>query len=363
MIDAGEIPNPLAASTDISKVIRMEYGSDIQYMEMVEEALPIWRAWNAELSETVFHETGVAMFSRKEVKKGDYEFDSLQLSTRRGHNAERVNQNEITRRFPAWETAAYVDGFYHHKGGFAESGRAVELLTEKAKGEGVSVYPYFEVANIKYRSNTLVEITSNDHKSIQGNKVLVSAGAWTRFLVPELQSVMKVSGHPVFHLKTKNVDLFRPDVFPVFTADISNTGWYGFPAHPKSGVIKIANHGIGLDLHPTNDERVVLPEDFDALRAFLNDTFPSLLDAEIVYTRRCLYCDTLDEHFWIARHPEIENLFVASGGSGHGFKFAPILGPLIADCIEGKPNPWLDRFKWRFLDRTTQGEEASRNRV
>ena len=62
----------------------------------------------------------------------------------------------------------------------------------------------------------------------------------------------------------------------------------------------------------------------------LDASFPALTDAPIVATRCCLYCDTPDEHFWIGRHPEAPGLTVASGDSGHGFKFAPVLGRLIA---------------------------------
>ena len=85
-----------------------------------------------------------------------------------------------------------------------------------------------------------------------------------------------------------------------------------------------------------------------------------LAEAPIVYTRRCLYCDTLDEHFWIDRHPHVEGLAVAAGGSGHGFKFAPVLGGLIADAIEARGNSWLPKFAWRALEATAGGEEAAR---
>ena len=74
----------------------------------------------------------------------------------------------------------------------------------------------------------------------------------------------------------------------------------------------------------------------------------------------CLYNDTLDEHFWIDHHPEKEGLSVATGGSGHGFKFGPVLGDLIADVVEGRPNEWADLFRWRELSPDTTGEEASR---
>lgn len=80
----------------------------------------------------------------------------------------------------------------------------------------------------------------------------------------------------------------------------------------------------------------------------------------MVYTRRCLYADTLDEHLWIDRHPEIAGLSVATGGSGHGFKFAPLLGALIADSVEKRDNPWLHKFRWRELLPETAGEEAAR---
>ena len=142
-------------------------------------------------------------------------------------------------------------------------------------------------------------------------------------------------------------------------ADSARTGWYGFPLL-REGIVKVARHGVGVRLHPEHDERVVHEEDFAQLRIFLEDTFPALLDAEITYTRRCLYTDTLDEHFWIDRHPEKEGLSVATGGSGHGFKFGPVFGELIADVVEGKPNDWAAKFRWRVLDPETQGVEASR---
>ncbi|MEO8396610.1 MAG: sarcosine oxidase, partial [Chloroflexota bacterium] len=75
---------------------------------------------------------------------------------------------------------------------------------------------------------------------------------------------------------------------------------------------------------------------------------------------RCLYCDTRDEHFWIDRHPQRPGLTVAAGGSGHAFKFAPVLGGLIADAMEAKPNDWLPKFRWRTLE-SMQGQEASRH--
>jgi glycine/D-amino acid oxidase-like deaminating enzyme len=70
----------------------------------------------------------------------------------------------------------------------------------------------------------------------------------------------------------------------------------------------------------------------------------------------------LDEHFWIAQHPSRPGLTVAAGGSGHAFKFAPVLGSIIADAVEGRQNPILQKFRWRILSPDTVGEEATRYR-
>jgi glycine/D-amino acid oxidase-like deaminating enzyme len=208
--------------------------------------------------------------------------------------------------------------------------------------------------------NRVVGVRTRTGEVVAAGHVLVAAGAWTPWLVPELAVVMRASGHPVFHLSVAALERFVPPNFIVFTADISNSGWYGFPLHPREAVIKIANHGVGQQLHPENDPRLVGEEDMARLREFLETTFPALVDALVVYTRRCLYCDTLDEHLWIDRHPLLEGLTVAAGGSGHGFKFAPILGDVIADAIEGRRDPWLHRFRWRELRPETAGEEAAR---
>ncbi|HXV86725.1 MAG TPA: FAD-dependent oxidoreductase, partial [Gemmatimonadales bacterium] len=107
--------------------------------------------------------------------------------------------------------------------------------------------------------------------------------------------------------------------------------------------------------------RPVSPAAQEHLRQFLAGTLPALADAPVVYTRLCLYADTQDGDFWIARDPERPGLTVASGDSGHGFKFAPVIGPVIADAVEGRDNPVLERFRWRPEVRLARAREAARH--
>jgi glycine/D-amino acid oxidase-like deaminating enzyme len=162
----------------------------------------------------------------------------------------------------------------------------------------------------------------------------------------------------VFHLVPADPAPFAAERFPVFGADIAETGYYGFPLS-REGVVKIANHGVGRTVHPGDEtERVVTAEDEAALRAFLAETFPALAGARIARTRVCVYGDTWDGHFWIDADPDREGLVIAAGGSGHGFKFAPVLGDVIADAAEGKTHP---KFRHRPGVRPARTEEAARH--
>lgn len=359
LIDEGAQPHPLAATTDISKVVRMEYGTDEQYMEMVEDSITGFHEWNERFDDVLYHETGVTMFTRLAMTPGGFEYESYQTLLRRGHSPERLGPEEISRRFPAWKPGEYVDGFFHAVGGYAESGRVLSHVRTWAETDGVRMIDGL-VVEIEVESGRAVGALTDGGQRIAADHFVVATGSWAPKLVPELEAEMKSTGHPVFHLKIDDPELFTPPLFGAFTADVARTGWYGFPFHPLEGVIKIANHGIGVSIDPAHDAREVAISDEQALRHFLSFTFPALVDAPIVFTRLCLYCDTRDEHLWIDHHPRIEGLTIASGGSGHGFKFAPVLGSLIADAVESIPNPWLDKFRWRHLAQETGGEEAAR---
>ena len=356
VVDPGPVPHPLAASTDISKVVRMEYGTDVEYMAMVDESIDGWHRWNALLGETLYHETGVTMFSRDEMAPGGFEFESFANLQARGHHPERLRGDALAKRFPAWNGDVWKDGFFHARGGFAESGRVVAALARHARNVGIEIDEGQTIGALPDRATRVDSVSTREGRTYTPGHLLVCAGAWTPWIVPELQAVMRASGHPVFHLKPQDPARFRPPEFVTFTADVSRTGWYGFPVHPREGVVKIANHGVGTLTHPDRGARVVSPADHHLLETMLPETFPALAGCRVVYTRLCLYNDTLDGHLWIDRHPRLANVTVGAGGSGHAFKMGPILGALMADAVQGRTNPRLGRFRWRKIEAKDQEE-------
>lgn len=361
LINPDTIPHHLAASTDITKAVRMEYGSDQETMRMVETCIKRWREWNDFFEEELYHEVGFLMLSHEslESERQRYEWNSYQNLLAAGYDLQRLGAEEIRRRFPAVNTAHYVEAVFNPTAGYVQSGRVVEVLADYGRDIGVDIFEGQTAADFVIEKGHIRGVRTREGETFFCDQALVAAGAHTPYLLPELQPFIKATGHPVFWLKPADPAHFQPPQFAVFAADISNTGWYGFPYFPQHGVVKVAKHAAGLVLHPDKDDRQVHDAEVAGMRQFLAYTFPELVDAPLVYTRRCLYTDTLDGQFWIDRHPEIEGLAVSSGGSGHAMKMAPLLGELAADVVEGQDNPFLARYRWRELAaETVQIEEA-----
>ncbi len=291
LMDPGPIPHPRAASTDISKAVRMDYGSDELYMSLMEEAFEIWDQWNRERTQALYHEDGFLVLSPAEMRPGSFEYESFQMLQKRGHSAERLSSKTLRSRFPAWNAEKYGDGYFNPRAGWA------------------------------------------------------ATGTWSPLLSNRLSTVISQVAQPIFYFRPKNVDLYKAHVFPVWAADLSHTGWYGFPV-TRDGTVKVSNHGPGRKVHP-DDNRETVTGDEVRCRKFLGDNLPSLAEAPLASSRTCLYCDSWDGNFYIDHDPELPGLVYATGGSGHAFKFAPVLGRIVADVVELKPNPYSSRFAWR----------------
>lgn len=359
LVDPGPLPHALAASTDISKAVRAAYGADEDYTALAEHSIKLWRKWNEEFGTKLYHEVGVMFVRCRKMDPTDFEYESFKLLEKRGLKVVRMNRPQVWKRFPAWNPELYRDGVLEIEAGYAESGRAVAMLIERTKAVGVKLCERVKFSRLEQRGNRVSGIVLNDEQRIAADFVVMAVGAWTPYLLPFTRRFFRATGQPVFHLKPSEPELFAPERFPVFGADITTTGYYGFPLN-RDGVVKIANHGAGREMSPDSPERNVIPEEEENLREFVASTFPSLANAAIVYTRVCMYCDTHDGHFWIARDPEREGLVVAAGDSGHGFKFAPVLGEIIADAVEGKDNPLLEKFRWRPEVRAGTATDAAR---
>ncbi len=344
VVDPGPVPHPMAASNDISRMVRMDYGNDRLYSLLAAEAIEGWHRWNIEWGRDYYHEDGFLLLTSQPMADGGFEADSFTMLTGDRWPLRLLGEAEIAEGFPGWGER-YINGYLNPRAGWAEAGATIAALARVAETADVRIVSGFRAASIIEEEGRAAGVRSSDGAEIRAGEIVVAAGVWTPTLLPKLSNVMWTAGQPIFYFAPPDPERYRPPQFPPWGADIPRSGWYGFPAN-GDGIVKIANHGPGHRV-PPDTVREVQPGDEDRLRRFLRESFPELADAPLSGSKMCVYCDTWDGDFWIGRDPDLPGLTVATGGSGHAFKFAPVLGWLVADAVEGKDNSYSQRFAWR----------------
>ena len=345
--DPGPVPHPLAASNDVSRMVRMDYGDDGLYSSLCAEAIEGWHRWNADWGQELYHEDGFLLMSSVPMAAGSFEQDSYSLLTQRGFPLERLSPGDLAGSYPHWNSDHYIDGYFNPRAGWVEAGEVTATLAKDAIQAGVIIVTGFSAVKLLQVGEKVIGAVASDGVDLRADWVVIAAGVWTPILLPELADRMWPVGQPIFYLKPQHPENYRAPSFPPWGADIPRSGWYGFPANGE-GIVKMANHGPGRRVH-ADSERVTTPNEEAHCREFLTGSLPSLAYLRLHGSKICLYCDTWDGDFWISRDPEREGLVVSTGGSGHAFKFAPVLGKLAADALEGVDNPYNSRFDWRPL--------------
>ncbi|MHC5065058.1 MAG: FAD-dependent oxidoreductase [Planctomycetota bacterium] len=350
LIDSGPLPRPndLAASVDSSRAVRSEYGDDLFYVDLAKQAMEHWREdWNQRWGETLFEEAGMLLASSQSLEGESFESHCYRSVCERGEQVERMDSSTLVRKFPQWSAETWVDGYFNPAAGFARAERTLRLLLDDAVAAGVEMHGSCSMAQLISSGDQIIGIRSTDAREFHGDAVLLASGAWSPELLPELEPVLRASAQTLVYFKPDDPSPFAADRFPFWAWDIARLGWYGFPAS-EDGLVKVGHHGPGRAL--PLDQREADPNIEPALRTFLRATLPALAKAPAAATKVCLYTDSIDGDFWIGPVPGRAGLFVATGGSGHGFKFAPLLGDLIANSVEGVSDPRLERFAWRKPD-------------
>ena len=357
--EQGDIPNPRASSTDVSKAIRRTWyvGDNDTYVELAERSALQWEAWEKRGGRPLLHRAG-ALFVVSDFEPGDPMHESYRFLRARGAAVEMLQAAEVRQRFPMFTVADDQVGVYDPWAGYLESGVAVATMAGIAAAEGAVL-----------RDNTAVDRVAEEAGAVtvdvagraEGyDAVLVCGGAWMGRLLPELAGEMRVTRQEMLLLRPDQTEPYRYPAMPVWALDPDSEGWYGFPLLAE-GVVKVALDLAGELADADIDRRGTTEFRERALR-LVADFMPTLADATVTEGRTCLYTSSPDDDFVIDAAPGCHRLFVAGAGSGHGFKFGGSLGPLIVDAVEGRPNPLGERFhigtRFRIGERFGGGERG-----
>jgi glycine/D-amino acid oxidase-like deaminating enzyme len=140
LLDSGPLPHVRASSTDLCKVVRMDYGADDLFTDLAAEAMIGWDRWNASWPEPLYCETGFALMAGGAMVPGSFEHESFTRMQARDVPVERIDGDALCARFPVWVATGLTDGYFNPRAGWAASGRVMERLIAEARAGGVAIH-------------------------------------------------------------------------------------------------------------------------------------------------------------------------------------------------------------------------------
>ena len=315
------------SSHGLTRIIRLGYYEHPSYVPLLRRAYALWRELEAASGRKLLHVTGIAEIGPPEgaVVKG-----TLASSRLHGLRHETLSAAELMRRFPAFRLPPDYVAVVQPDGGFVEVEPSIAAHVALATAAGAQVRSGERVRAIEPRAGSVRIVT--DRGMVEAGAAIVTAGAWTKSLLPGLAGPLRATREVMAWFEPTDAGLFS--AFPVFLLESRHGMHYGFP--PQGGVgigagIKVAKHHHRNEtVDPDRYDRTVSAADEALIRAAVADHLPAANGA-LLAAQTCLYTMTPDGDFLIDRVPGAENVVVASPCSGHGFKFAPVIGEILAD--------------------------------
>jgi len=350
LIDAYGPGNSRSSSGDESRIIRMGYGADEIYTRSAVRALAQWKNLFAVVEETLFFQTGVLWL----VHDGDpYPAQTIEVLQRVGVRYEQLTIDELGTRYPQFALEGISWGLFEPESGVILARRAVQAVVREAIRCGVEYLQDAVAApNEMQKLNHLMTVGG---VQVSAKTFVFACGPWLPKLFPRLLAErIHPTRQEVFYFGAPNGDSrFHDSAMPAWIDFKEET--YGLPDIDGRGIkMAIDRHGSPFD--PDNGDRIASPEAVAEVRRCLARRLPALKDAPLLESRVCQYENTSNGDFLIDRHPELENVWLIGGGSGHGFKHGPVVAAYLAARIEGAPASIEPRFT--FESKKTTCERA-----
>jgi len=392
----GQFPPSDAASVDTSRIIRTDY-SDPDYSVFGAEAQTHWRKQGDHEvgGQGRYSEVGIVITAatpdgppKVGTKTGMYyartSWENVSDIARISGTPEKVVElpsRKAIQEFLGTDGNAGDWGYANMMSGWADNGAGMRWLYEKVEKTGRVNFVDAEVRELVTKGKRVTGAKLKDGRVLEADIVFVAAGAWTGGLI-DLRGRCEATGHTLGYIGLTQEEQDKLEKHPVvlnFT-----TGLFFIP--PRDRLLKVARHGYGylnpkvvrraLPLSPEHVRKSIVaslpwtlrddgveafaPEAEKDLRYALKNMLPikGLEKRPWKKQRICWYSDTRDADWLVDWHPGWEGLFIATGDSGHGFKFLPILGDKLVDVLEGKGGNLGEKWRWKHVDDDGLGRET-----
>jgi sarcosine oxidase len=348
-----DIPHAMGSSHGVTRIIRLPYHEDPAYVPLLRRAYELWREIEALVGERLLTITG-------SLDGGPEDGPLFQgaLASARAHGLPHkvLTAAAINQRFPGYRLPPHVRALYQPEGGFVASERAILAHVRAAQEAGADIRARERVLDWTAREDGEgVTVTTLKGRYTAGQLIL-TAGAWMPELAEALRRLAVPERQVLAWLQPKRPALFTPGQFPVFNLDVEEGRYYGLPIYEVPGFKFGRYHHRGETARADEIRREIDAEDERLLRQFAERYFPDGCGPTMAL-RSCMFTNTPDGHFIVARHPEHHQVIIASPCSGHGYKFCSVIGEILADLATSRGSSRHD-ISFLGLDRSALAATA-----
>jgi sarcosine oxidase len=341
-LDAFPAGHTLGSSHGESRIIRMAYYEHPSYVPLLRRAYELWAATQAEAGGELLRLTGGVYVGRPD---SPLVAGSLLSARTHGLPHEVLSAEDIRARFPGLQPAADEVGLFEERAGVLFPERCIEAFLDLARQSGAELHHARAVLEWQAGDSGVVVHTAD--AGYTAGQLVLTPGAWFPKLLRDLGLQLRVERIPVVWFQPR-----RPVELPIYIWEHESV-FYGVPHLDWAGA-KVGRHHQGQVCDPETVDRQATEADEAPIRAFVQARIPDLA-GPTASRRICLYTTTPDERFIIDRHPRHANVVFAGGFSGHGFKFASVVGEILTDLVvDGRATPDADFL--RSAARSLSGE-------
>jgi sarcosine oxidase len=321
-------PHDKGSSHGGSRIIRQAYFESPDYIPLVLRAYESWHRLERDHGTRPLHTTGGLVIGKRD---GDLVSRTINAARHHGIPIEILEAAELTRRFPPFRPQPDDQAVYEPHAGYLVPEDAIRALLQIASRAGAEIH--FEERVLSWSAAADCVEVRTARNTYSAGHLVITAGPWASESLGTTLPLCVTRQVMAWIQPNTGVTAFLSPNFPVFIAEDLNAGppTYGIPAiDGPTGGVKVAIHGSDFVCTPESVDRTIHDSDIRSIIEKLSPRLPAL-DGELVRAKTCLYTITPDEHFIIGPHPQVPLCTVACGFSGHGFKFAPVIGEILAD--------------------------------
>lgn len=327
-LDRFSIPNAVGSHHGHSRVFRSAYFEHPDFVPLLRHALGMWGELNRRHGGGIFFQTGALYAGPRGCATVEGAAESARLHRL---DVQRLTPAEVSGRFPAFHLPPAFDALWEQDAGMIVPEAAVGAFAREALADGADLRGHEEV--IDWSADSSGVRVRTRHAVHHADSLVIAAGAWSSRVVADLGLTLRVTRQAVAWYWPRRPDLFARGVFPVWAVESEDGRFhYGFPMVQNPPGLKVALHGHGNEVDPDHPDLTGKNDDQeqdqirDVLRRFLPEA-----DGPLLSRSACLYTNSPDGNMILDLHPGHPNVALVCGCSGHGFKFAPVVGEMLAD--------------------------------